>query len=96
MQRSAVGNSVAGAFVFTIALLHMRATQVGAARAALGYGIALAALALIAGGSLPESLMRGAVGGAALRLLVWVDDTFHSWATLPLWLVATVVLFWFV
>ncbi len=87
--------SAAGALVFTMALWHMRVTHVKPVRAALGYGMALVALALVAGGSLPESVLRGALAGAALWLLVWVDETFHSWATLPLWFVATVVLFGF-
>jgi hypothetical protein len=91
-----VGNSVAGTLVFTIALLHMRAGQVSRAQAALGYGIALGALALITGGALPESVVRCALGAAALWLLGWVNETFHSWATLPLWFIATVILFWFV
>jgi hypothetical protein len=78
-----------------MALWHMRVTPLKPSRAALGYGGALVALALIAGDSLPESVVRGALGGAALWLLVWVDENFHSWATLPLWFFAMVVLFWF-
>jgi hypothetical protein len=86
---------MAGSLVFVLAWWHMRVQHVSPSKVAMGYGSALGALSLVSGASLSAAALRGGLAGAALWLLVWVDQTFHSWASLPLWFVATVVLFWF-
>jgi hypothetical protein len=87
--------SPASSLVIVLALWHMRVQHVSPSKVALGYGTALGALSLVDGASVSAAVLRGVLAGVALWLVVWVDQTFHSWASLPLWFVAIVVLGWF-
>ena len=61
-------------------------------KAALTLAIGLAALKLALGRPLPVALAGGAVAGVAAAGLVWVDRRFHSLASIPVWLVLSLVL----
>ena len=53
------------------------------------FGAAVAVLQLVSGRPLEGALVSGAIAGAALWLLVWVDERFHSLISIPIGLVAT-------
>jgi hypothetical protein len=88
--------SVAETVVFGVALWHMREGGLEPLKAAAAYGLALAAIAFLTGHSLLQSTIQGGLAALALWLLIWVEHRFHAMATLPLWLIASLVLFWFV
>ena len=74
---------------FTLIRWLVRTRTFTAPTAALLLACVVAALRVAAGGSPVAALISGAIAGAAVWLLTWLDDRFHSLATIPIWLVSS-------
>jgi hypothetical protein len=59
--------------------------------AAISLAAVVAAFRVATGAPLTAAMIAGVIAGAAGWSLAWLDDRFHSFATIPIWFVSSAV-----
>jgi hypothetical protein len=77
---------------FLVACLYVRRSGVPVWKPLVGYGLAVFVLYLLFKQELQAALFAGFMAATLAALLLWVEDRFHSLATIPIWFVASALL----